>query len=375
MIVPMTDIQLQYKKHKSEFDSAIQRVLDSGYFILGKEVAELENAIASYLDVKYAVACASGTDALQVAMMALNIKSGDEVVTTPFTFVATAETVVLLGATPVYVDIDERTYNIDASKIEAAITPKTKAIIPVHLYGQAAEMDTIMEIARKHKIAVIEDNAQGVGATYKGRKAGGIGDIGTISFFPSKNLGAFGDAGMMVTNNETWCQKMRMICNHGSRVRYQHEILGVNSRLDTIQAVILNVKLKYLDEWNEGRRKIVGKYNNLLRGAQVITPYVEPYNRHIYHQYTLRVQNRDGLGEFLKTKGIPWAVHYPIPLHLQPAFAHLKYGKGACPVAEKIAAEVISLPIHPELTDEQLVYVTDAIKEFSGMRRTPDNYN
>ncbi len=360
----MTDIQIQYKKHKSEFDSAIQRVLDSGYFILGKEVADLEGAIARYLNVKYAVACASGTDALQVAMMALDIKPGDEVITTPFTFVATAETIVLLGATPVYVDIDERTYNIDASKIEAAITPKTKAIIPVHLYGQAAEMNSIMEIARKHKIAVVEDNAQGIGATYKDRKAGGIGDIGTISFFPSKNLGAFGDAGMMVTNDEMLCQKMRMICNHGSRERYHHEILGVNSRLDALQAAILNVKLKYLDEWNEGRRKVAAKYNNLLRDAKVITPYVEPYNQHIYHQYTLRVQNRDGLGESLKAKGIPWAVHYPIPLHVQPAFAHLKFRKGAFPVAEKVAAEVISLPIHTELTDEQVVYVANSIKEF-----------
>jgi dTDP-4-amino-4,6-dideoxygalactose transaminase len=300
--------------------------------------------------------------------MALDIKPGDEVITTPFTFVATAETIVLLGATPVYVDIDERTFNIDPDKIEAAITSKTKAIIPVHLYGQAAEMDPIMQIARKHKLAVIEDTAQGIGATYKGKKVGGIGDIGTISFFPSKNLGAFGDAGMMVTNDEAICHKLRMICNHGSKERYHHEILGVNSRLDTLQAAILNVKLKYLEEWNEGRRKVVARYNSLLRGTSVVTPYVESYNQHIYHQYTLKTQNRDGLGQALKAKGIPWSIYYPIPLHLQPAFAHLKCGKGSCPVAEKVSEEVISLPIHPELTDEHLVYITDAIKEFVGTR-------
>jgi dTDP-4-amino-4,6-dideoxygalactose transaminase len=373
MNVPMTDIQIQYQKHKAEFDAAIHRVLDSGYYILGKEVTDLENAIAKYLDVKYAVGCASGTDALQIALMALDIKPGDEVITTPFTFVATAETIVLLRATPVYVDIDERTYNIDPAKIEAAITPKTKAIIPVHLYGQAAEMDPIMQIALKHKLAVIEDNAQGIGATYKGKKVGGIGDIGTISFFPSKNLGAFGDAGMMVTNSEELCKKMRMICNHGSNVRYHHEILGVNSRLDALQAAILNVKLQYLDEWNNGRRKVVARYNTLLQGTAVVTPYVEPYNQHIYHQYTLRAQNRDGLGEALKTKGIPWAIHYPIPLHLQPAFAHLTCEKGACPVAEKVSEEVISLPIHSELTDEQLVYMTDTIREFVGTRGASKN--
>jgi dTDP-4-amino-4,6-dideoxygalactose transaminase len=368
MNVPMTDIQIQYKKHKEEFDSAIHRVLDSGYYIMGKEVADFENAMARYLNVKYAVACASGTDALQIAMMALDIKPGDEVITTPFTFVATAETIVLLGATPVYVDIDERTYNIDPAKIEAAITPRTRAIIPVHLYGQAAEMDPIMQVARKHRLAVIEDNAQGIGATYKGKKVGGIGDIGTISFFPSKNLGAFGDAGMMVTNNEELCKKMRMVCNHGSSVRYHHEMLGVNSRLDALQAAILNVKLHYLDEWNTQRRNVVAKYNTHLHGTTVVTPYVEPYNEHIYHQYTLRVQNRDGLGEVLKAKGIPWAIHYPIPLHLQPAFAQLKIGKGACPVAEKISEEVLSLPIHPELTDDQISFITDTIKEFTGTR-------
>ncbi len=368
MIVPMTDIQIQYKKLKPEFDSAVQRVLDSGHFILGKDVGELEASMANYLHTKFAVACASGTDALQIALMAIGIKPGDEVITTPFTFVATAETVLLLGATPVYVDIDERTYNIDPIKIEAAITPKTKAIIPVHLYGQAAEMDVIKEIARKHNLIVIEDTAQAVGATYKGMKVGGIGDIGTISFFPSKNLGAFGDAGMMVTNHEDVYQKMKMICNHGSRVRYQHEILGVNSRLDTIQAAILNVKLKYLDSWNEARRRVAQKYNESFNGANVITPHVESYNQHIYHQYTIRVQNRNKVGEALKAKDIPWAIHYPIPLHLQPAFSGLGKAKGMLPIAEKISEEVISLPMHAELTDEQIHYVADTIIEIVGRK-------
>jgi dTDP-4-amino-4,6-dideoxygalactose transaminase len=361
MKLQMVDVVGQYKKIKPEVDSAI---LDSGNFVLGKEVGEFECAIAGYLGVKYAVGCASGTDALQVAMMALDIMPDDEIITTPFTFVATTETIVLLGAKPVYVDIDPKTFNIDPSLIEAAITPRTKAIIPVHLYGQAADMDPIMAIARKHNLRVIEDSAQGLGASYKGKKVCTFGDVSCISFFPSKNLGAFGDAGMVVTNDVALGEKMRMIIVHGSKVRYHHEILGVNSRLDTLQAVVLSTKLKYLDEWNATRRMSAARYNELLKGTPAVAPYVSPDCEHIFHQYTLRVPKRNELAEHLKQKGIPHGIYYPIPLHLQRAFAIAGKAKGAFPITEHACDEVISLPMHTELTEDQLVYITDAIKEF-----------
>jgi dTDP-4-amino-4,6-dideoxygalactose transaminase len=364
MKLRMVDVVGQYQNIKPEIDSAIHKILDAGTFILGKEVGEFECQIAGYLGVKYAVGCASGTDALQVAMMALDIKPGDEIITTPFTFVATTETIVLLGAKPVYIDIDPKTFNIDPSRIEAAITPRTKAIIPVHLYGQASDMDPIMEIARKHNLKVIEDAAQGLGASYKGKKVCTFGDISCISYFPSKNLGAFGDAGMVVTNDVGLAEKMRMIIVHGSSVRYYHEILGVNSRLDTLQAVILSAKLKYLDQWNEARRKAAARYNRLLKGIPVTVPYVSPDCEHIFHQYTIRAPKRNDLAEHLKQKGIPHAIYYPIPLHLQKAFAIAGKGKGAFPITEQAADEVLSLPMHTELTEEQLVYMTDAVKEF-----------
>lgn len=360
----MVDVVGQYQKIKPDVDAAIHKILDSGQFILGKEVGEFECQIAGYLGVKYAVGCASGTDALQVAMMALDIGHGDEVITTPFTFVATTETIVLLGAKPVYVDIDPATYNINPSHIESAITSKTKAIIPVHLYGQAADMDPIMEIARKHRLKVIEDSAQALGASYKVKKVCTFGDLSCISYFPSKNLGAFGDAGMVVTNDVALGEKVRMICAHGSKTRYYHETLGVNSRLDTLQAVILSVKLKYLDSWNAARRAAAKRYNELLKGTPVTLPVVAPECDHIFHQYTLRAPKRNELAEHLKQKGIPHAIYYPVPLHLQKAFAVAGKQKGAFPVTEQAADEVLSLPIHTELTEEQLVYITDAIKEF-----------
>ncbi|HXF99769.1 MAG TPA: DegT/DnrJ/EryC1/StrS family aminotransferase [Bacteroidota bacterium] len=364
MTLHMVDVVGQYKKIKTEIDAAVHRVLDSGQFILGKEVGEFECQIAGYLGVKYAVGCASGTDALQVALMALGIGPGDEVISTPFTFVATTETIVLLGAKPVYVDIDPKTFNINPSLIERAITPRTKAIIPVHLYGQAAEMDPIMQIARRYNLRVIEDAAQALGAAYKGKKVCTFGDIGCISYFPSKNLGAFGDAGMVVTNDPELAERMRMITVHGSKTRYYHDILGLNSRLDTLQAVVLSVKLKYLDEWNQTRRRAAARYNELLRDTPVTTPYVAPHCTHIFHQYTLRAPRRNELSEHLKAKGIPHAIYYPVPLHLQKAFAVAGKGKGDFPVAEQAAEEVISLPMHTELTEEQLVYITDAIREF-----------
>lgn len=364
MKLQMVDVVGQYQKIKTEVDTAIHRVLDSGQFILGKDVGELERAVAGYLGVGNAVGCASGTDALQVAMMALGIGPGDEVITTPFTFVATTETIVLLGATPVYVDIDPKTFNIDPSKIERVITSKTKAIIPVHLYGQAADMDPIMRIAGKHGLKVIEDAAQAMGSSYRGRKVGSLGDVACISFFPSKNLGSFGDAGMVVSNDSALAERMRMIVVHGSKERYHHEILGVNSRLDTLQASILRVKLRYLDAWNAARRRFASRYNELLKGVPVTTPYVSPECEHIFHQYTLRAPRRDELGEFLKNKGIPHGVYYPIPLYRQKAYASRVSQESEFPVTEQAAREVLSLPMHTELDEQQLAFITDSLREF-----------
>jgi dTDP-4-amino-4,6-dideoxygalactose transaminase len=364
MNLQMVDVVGQYKKIKPEVDAALHRVLDSGQFILGKDVGEFECAVAGYLDVPYAIGCASGTDALQIALMGLGIVPGDEVITTPFTFVATTETIVLLGAKPVYVDIDPGTFNIDPARIAAAITPRTKAILPVHLYGQAAEMDPIMEIARKHKLFVIEDAAQALGATYMGKKVCSFGDVSCISFFPSKNLGAFGDAGMVTTADRTLWERMKTIALHGSKTRYEHDMLGINSRLDTLQAVVLKVKLPYLDRWNELRRLFARRYTELLSGLPVSTPVVPAARDHIFHQYTLRAPKRNALAEHLRAKGIPHGVYYPIPLHLQKAYAALGGKPGQFPVTEQAAAEVISLPMHTELTEEQQQHVAGAIREF-----------
>ena len=349
----MVDLMTQYRKIKPEIDAAIHEVLDSGQYILGKVVGEFECDVAGYLNVKHAIGCASGTDALQIALMALDIKPGDEVITTPFTFVATTETIVLLGAKPVYVDIDPVSYNINPARIEAAITKRTKAILPVHLYGHPVDMDPIMAIARRHGLAVIEDTAQAMGANYNGVKVGGIGTIGCISFFPSKNLGAFGDAGMVVTNDDALAAKARMIAVHGSRIRYRHEVLGINSRLDSIQAAILRVKLRHLEGWHQARRDAATVYNGLLRSASVTLPVEAPYVRHIYHQYTIRIPRRDAVAEHLSAKGIPHAIYYPIPLHLQSAYANLGGSAGDFPFTERAAAEVLSLPMHTELTEEQ----------------------
>jgi dTDP-4-amino-4,6-dideoxygalactose transaminase len=367
--IRLVDLLGQYQKIKPEIDAAVMQVLGSTQFIMGKEVGEFESAVAGYLGVKYAIGCASGTDALLIALMALGIGRGDEVITSPFTFVATAETVVLLGATPVYVDIDAKTYNIDPSKIEQAITSRTKAIIPVHLYGQSADMDPIMELAQKHGLKVIEDAAQAFGAEYKGKKVGSLGDVACISFFPSKNLGACGDAGMITTNDEQLAKRIRMISLHGSQKKYQHEILGLNSRLDTLQAAILRVKLKYLDGWNQRRQSFAAMYSEQLDGAGVVTPYVMPGCKHIYHQYSIRLpkasgKTRDALITFLNSKEIPTAIHYPIPLHLQNAFAFLGKKLGDYPVSEATAREILSLPMHTELDREQIGYITTEIKAF-----------
>lgn len=358
----MVDVVGQYKKIQPEVDQAIRRVLESGQFILGPAVAEFEQAAAGYLNVKHAIGCASGTDALLVAMMALGIGNGDEVITTPFTFVATTETIALLGADPVYVDIDPKTYNIDVSKIEARITPKTKALLPVHLYGHPADMDPLMAIARNHGIPVIEDAAQAMGAEYKGVRVGGIGTIGAISFFPSKNLGAFGDAGMVVTNDDKLAERLRMIVVHGSKIRYRHEILGVNSRLDAIQAAILNVKLKYLDQWHQARRDAAVRYNAMLAGIDVECPHEAPYAKHIFHQYTIRLRRRDLVAHALAERKIPHAIYYPIPLHLQEAFRWMGKQKGSYPISEQAAYEVLSLPMHTELTPEHQEFIVGEVR-------------
>lgn len=360
--IQMVDTRTQYLKIKDEIDSAIRTVIDSSQFILGPAVGEFEKNVSGYLGCKHSIGCASGTDALQIAMMAAGIGPGDEIITTPFTFVATTETIALLGARPVYVDIDEKTYNIDVNKIAEKITPNTKAIIPVHLYGQPADMDKIMEIAKANKLFVFEDAAQALGSEYKGRKICTIGDINCISFYPSKNLGAFGDAGMLTTNSDEFAEKIRMITSHGSKKKYYHEILGVNSRLDSIQAAILNVKLKYLDEYCDARSAAAAKYNSRL-GDVVESPFEMPGGKHIYHQYSIRVKNRNGMQEFLKDNGIPSMIYYPVPLHLQEAYKY-EYKKGDYPISEKIADDIISLPMHTELDDAQLDHITAKVREF-----------
>ncbi len=360
----MVDLKRQYEKIKPEVDNAIQEVLDSTQFILGRKVSDFEKTVAEYLGVKYAIGVANGTDALQIAMMSLGIGPGDEVITTPFTFVATTEMIVMIGARPVYVDINPVTYNIDVKKIKEKITSRTKAILPVHLYGNPAEMDEIIAIAREYNLYVIEDSAQSFGAEYKGKKVCSFGDVACISFFPSKNLGCYGDGGMIVTNDDEIHEKVRMIANHGSKVRYVHERLGLNSRLDAIQAAILNVKLKYIDEWNDKRIQNAKLYSERLRDVnQVIIPTYPDYSKHIFHQYTIKVEMRDKLQKFLLSKNIPTAIHYPLPLHLQPAFRGFAE-EGSLPFAEEAAKKVLSLPMHPDLYIEEIDYITDSIKEF-----------
>jgi len=364
--IQMVDTKTQYLKIKKEIDAAIQSVIDSAQFIQGPAVKKFESNIEKYLGAKHAIGCASGTDALQIAMMALDIKPGDEILTTPFTFVATTETIAILGAVPVYVDIDPKSYNIDVSKIEAKITSKTKAIMPVHLYGQPCDMDPIMDIAKKHKLYVIEDAAQAFGAQYNGKMICTIGDIGCISFYPSKNLGAFGDGGMITTNNDTFAEKIRMIISHGSKKKYYHETLGVNSRLDSIQAAILDVKLKYLDKYCQARLDAAMKYSEKFKGI-FETTFIMPGVKHIFHQYSIRVKNRDKMMEFLKSQGIPSMIYYPVPLHMQEAYKY-HYKPGDYPVSEEIAKDIISLPMHTELTDEQIDFIASKVIEFNSLQ-------
>ena len=368
MNIPLVDLKVQYKAIKEEIDKAIQRVVHSGQFVLGPEVEAFESEIAAYCGTKYAVGVASGTDALQLALPACDIKPGDEVITTPFTFIATAETIAKCGATPVFADIDPKTYNIDPTKLESKISQKTKAILPVHLYGQPVDMRSTLKFAQKYNLKVIEDCAQALGAEYKGKRVGSIGDVGCLSFFPSKVLGAYGDGGMIVTNNTDIAERAEMLRNHGCKEKYYHLIHGFNSRLDSIQAAILRVKLGHLDEWIEVRRHKASLYGQLLEQIDGIKPpYVAPYSYHIFNYYTIRLNSelgRDELREFLGSQGIATAIYYPLSLHLQEVYRDLGYKTGDFPASEQAQEEVLSLPIYPELEDQQIEGLVGLIRVF-----------
>ncbi len=369
MDIRMVDTITQYHHIKEEVDTAVQEVVESGWYINGPRVQAFRDNLAHYLGAKHVIACANGTDALQIALMALDLQPGDEVITTPFTFCSTAEVIALLGLKPVFVDVTDDSYNIATADIEAVITPKTKAIIPVHLFGQPADMNPIMEIARKHGIAVVEDAAQSIGADYTltdGRKlmSGLIGDIGCTSFYPSKNLGAFGDGGAIFTNNDELGHKLQQICNHGSSRRYYHDIVGVNSRLDALQAAILDIKLKHLDTYNDNRRQAADWYDAAFAGVEgLVTPWRSSNCKHVFHQYTLRItegrEKRDAVKAALGERKIPVMIYYPVSLHQQDAYRHYGYADGDFPVSERLTAEVISLPMHSELTKEQVDYITE----------------
>ncbi|MGC8764915.1 MAG: DegT/DnrJ/EryC1/StrS family aminotransferase [Brevinematia bacterium] len=357
------DLKRQYQLYKNEINRRITAVMENASFIMGAELKELENKLANYVGTKHAIGCASGTDALLLGLLAYDIKEGDEIITTPFTFVATAEVVAFIKAKPVFVDIDERTYNIDARQIEKKITSRTKGIIPVSLYGQVADMDEINAIAKKYNLFVIEDGCQSFGAVYKGRKSCGLSDIGTTSFFPSKPLGCYGDGGMVFTNSDELARKIRSFLNHGQVERYVHHYIGLNMRLDNIQAAVLLEKFVHLEEELNLRHKIGLKYNELLKDV-VITPYIADYtDRCVFAQYSIRVKNRDEFAKKLSGMGIPTAVHYPLPLHLQVAYKYLGYKEGDFPVSEAVSKEIISLPMHPFLTDEDIERIVSCVKK------------
>lgn len=367
-MIPILDLKIQYEQLHDEIAAALQSVLDSGAFVLGPDVKALEVEVADYCRCHHGIGVASGTDALRLSLAALDIGTGDEVITTPFTFVATANTISHSGARPVFVDIDPLTFNISPTAIAAAITPRTRAIVPVHLYGQAADMEPIMALARQYNLAVIEDTAQAIGGEYKGQRLGSIGDLGCLSFYPTKNLGAYGDAGMVITNNADLADKLDVLRRQGGKTKYFHEVLGFNSRLDTMQAAILRVKLRHLEAWQEGRRRAAARYDDMLNaaGAPVTTPYVRPDVRHVYHQYTIRAPQRDELARHLQSRGVATMIYYPLPLHLQGLYRDLGMGEGALPVAEEAGREVLSLPMYPELTAAQQEQVVAAVVEFYG---------
>jgi dTDP-4-amino-4,6-dideoxygalactose transaminase len=370
--IQMVDLKSQYQKIKPEVDQGIFEVLDSCAFINGPAVKRFQEKLEKYLGVKHVIPCANGTDALQIALMALGLKPGDEVITTTFTFVATVEVIALLGLTPILVDCMPDTFNMDLNALEKAITPKTKAIIPVHLFGQSCDMEVIMNLAKKHNLFVVEDACQSIGADFiysdgRRQKTGTIGDIGCTSFFPSKNLGCYGDGGAMFTNDDTLADKLRVIANHGMKVRYYHDEIGVNSRLDSIQAVVLDAKLKHLDEYNANRAKAAAFYSSAFAKSDKLTvPAFEKKSTHVWHQYTLQLHesvNRDELIKHLTDKGIPAMIYYPVPLHQQKAYRDKRYKDGDFPISEQLAKTVMSLPMHSELDNEQLEYITNAVLE------------
>ncbi len=365
------DLRAQFATIREEVLSAVNGVLESQYFILGPEVRQFEEEVALKLGARFAIGCASGTDALIIALMAAGIGAGDEVITSPFSFIATAGSIGLVGAKPVFVDVDPVTFNIDPAKIAAAITPRTRAIMPVHLFGLPADMGPIMEIARAHKLVVIEDAAQAIGSRYNDRFVGTIGEIGCFSFFPSKNLGGAGDGGLVTTNEPGLAERLQMIHLHGSKRKYFHEILGTNSRLDAIQAAVLRVKLRHLDDWAAGRQNRADRYRLLFKekhlGSRVVCPPVPAGNfHHVYNQFTIRAQSRDRLKEYLNAAGIPSEIYYPLALHLQHAFTRLGYKTGDLPISEKASHEVISLPVYPELPDEKQERVVNSVASFYG---------
>lgn len=370
--IQMVDLRNQYLRIKTEIDEAIHQVMTSTAFIQGKEVEEFGQALKKYLGVQFVIPCANGTDALQVAMMALDFKPGDEVILPVHTYVATAEVLGLLGLKPVFIDVHEDTFNIDVTQIEKKITSKTVAIVPVHLYGQCADLEPILKIASQYKLHVIEDAAQALSADYTfsdgtKSKAGTMGTIGTTSFFPSKNLGCYGDGGAIFTNDARLAEKIKMIANHGQKIKYQHEIIGVNSRLDTLQAAILNVKLKYLNEYTRRRNEVASFYDEALKGiAALITPARAANSTHVFHQYTVRVNgiDRDDFKDFLGRQGVPSMIYYPIPLHLQKAYLKAGVGEGSFPVTEKLSKTVLSLPIHTEMTSDQLRFIVESLKKY-----------
>lgn len=368
MKVPLLDLKAQYAPLREEMLAKVGQVFDSQMFVLGSEVQALEEEVAAYSQAKHAIGCASGSDALLLALMALGVKDDDEVITTPYSFFATVSSITRLGAKAVFVDIDPKTYNIDASKVENAITDKTKAIMPVHLYGQCADMDALIEISERRNIPLVEDAAQAIGSEDNGRRAGNMSAIGCFSFYPSKNLGGAGDGGMMTTNDDELAYMLRILRVHGGERRYYHRVVGLNSRLDALQAAVLRVKLPHLDSWSDARVKNAESYNTLFKEtglADYITlPFLRENVRHIYNQYVIRTPRRDELKEFLAVNGIGTDIYYPVPLHLQECFAFLGYKEGNLPESERAAKETLALPIYPELTIEQQEYVVEKVKEF-----------
>ncbi len=365
MNVPVVELKSQYTNLREEIDAAIRQVLEASWYVLGDQGRQLEEAFAAWLGMPHAVGVGNGTDAIQLALVALGVEPGDEVITTPTTAAPTAMAIRSAGAVPVFADIDARTFALDPAAVERCITPRTRAIVPVHLYGHPADMDPLLALARAHNLKVVEDCAQAHGARCRGRLVGTLGDAAAFSFYPSKNLGAFGDAGAVVCPDPDLARRLRMLRNYGEEERYHHTIEGVNSRLDEIQAAILRAKLPHLDGWNERRRAIAAQYNRRICHKGVILPAEQPWAHHVYHLYVLRTPHRDAFRKHLADRGVGTQIHYPIPLHLQKAFARLGQGPGSCPVAEELAPQLVTLPMYPELTDEQVAYVADCVNDFA----------